>query len=93
MLVKQARIWLANIESGTNGVGQPPSGLKLCAVRAVPLRMPPACLDCQKAQKSISKTWFSAISGPWALSGSISALFHGVVPCAVGWREALIALV
>ena len=43
---EQARIRPENIESGTNGVGKPPFGLKLCVVRAVPLRMPPACLDC-----------------------------------------------
>ena len=36
--VKQARIRPENIDSGTSGVGKPPFGLKLCAVRAVPLR-------------------------------------------------------
>ena len=55
---EQARIRPENIESGTNGVGKPPFGLKLCAVRAVPLRMPPACLDCQKTQKSVKKHGF-----------------------------------
>ena len=48
MPVKQARLRLENIDSGTNGVGKPPFGLKFCVVRAVHLRMPPACLDCQK---------------------------------------------
>ena len=48
MPAKQARIRPENIESGTNGVGKAPFGLKLCPVRAVHLRMPPTCLDCQK---------------------------------------------
>ena len=41
MPVKQARIRPENIDSGTNGVGKPPFGLKLCVLRAVHLRMPP----------------------------------------------------
>ena len=93
MPVKQARIRLENIESGTNRVGKPPFGLKLCAVRAVPLRMPPTYLDCQKTQKINSKTWVLAIFGPWAPSGPISALFPGVVRCAAGVREAQFTLV
>ena len=64
MPVKQARIRPENIESGTNGVGKPPFGLKLCPVRAVPLRMPPACLDCQKTQKSAKKPPNPRFSGP-----------------------------
>ena len=75
---EQARIWPGNIESGTNGVGKPPFGLKLCVVRAVHLRMPPACLDCQKTKKSVKKTGVLAIFGPQAPSGPISALFPGV---------------
>ena len=90
---EQARIRPENIESGTNEVGKPPFGLKLCVVRAVPLRMPPACLDCQKNHNSLKKTGCSAIFGPWAPSGHISALFPGVVHCPAGWREALITLV
>ena len=62
--VKQARIRPENIESGMNGVGKPPFGLKLCPVIAVPLRMPPACLDCQKAKKSAKKRGFRQFSGP-----------------------------
>ena len=50
---KQAGIRPENIESCTNRVGKSPFGLKLCAVRAVPLRMPPACLDCQTNETSI----------------------------------------
>ena len=61
---EQARIRPENIESGTNGVGKPPFGLKLCVVRAVPLRMPPACLDCQKTKKSAKKQGFWRFSGP-----------------------------
>ena len=49
---EQAKFWPENIESGTNRVGKALFGLKLCLVRAVPLRMPPACLDCQKAKNS-----------------------------------------
>ena len=64
MPVKQARIRPENIDSGTNGVGKPPFGLKLCVVRAVHLRMPPACLDCQKTKKSTKKQWFWRFSGP-----------------------------
>ena len=64
MPIKQARIQPGNIESGTNGVGKPLFGLKLCAVRAVPLRMRPACLECQKTRKSENKNRFSAIFGP-----------------------------
>ena len=64
MPVKQARIRPENIDSGTNGVGKPPFGLKLCVVRAVHLRMPPACLDCQKTQKSAKKHGFWRFSGP-----------------------------
>ena len=62
---EQARIRPENIESGTNGVGKPPFGLKLCVVRAVPLRMPPACLDCQKTQKPATKQGVWRFSGPW----------------------------
>ena len=61
---EQARIRPENIESGTNGVGKPPFGLKLCVVRAVHLRMPPACLDCQKTKKSAKKHGFWRFSGP-----------------------------
>ena len=86
MPVKQARIRPENIDSGTNGVGKAPFGLKLCVVRAVPLRMPPACLDCQKNPKSAKKTAKSVIFGPQALSGPIFR-------CAAGWHEALITLV
>ena len=79
---EQARIWPENIESGTNGVGKPPFGLKLCVVRAVPLRMPPACLDCQKTQKSAKKPPNPRFSGPGP-PGPISRLFPGV-GCAAG---------
>ena len=75
---EQARIRPENIESGTNGVGKPSFGLKLCVVRAVPLRMPPACLDCQKTQKSAKKNAKSAIFGSRPLPAPISALFPGV---------------
>ena len=71
-----ARPWLwgsrsrtENIDSGTNGVGKPPFGLKLCVVRAVHLRMPPACLDCPKTKKSAKK------QGGWRFSGPGPALF------------------
>ena len=59
MPVKQARIRPENIDSGTNGVGKPPFGLKLCVVRAVHLRMPPACLDCQKTGPRPHRALFS----------------------------------
>ena len=75
---EQARIWAENIESGTNVVGKPSFGLKLCVVRAVPLRMTPACLDCQKTKKSVNKTGAFAIFGPPAPSGPMSALFRVV---------------
>ena len=89
---EQARIRPENIESGTNGVGKAPFGLKLCVVRAVPLRMPPACLDCQKTQKSAKKHGFWRFSGP----GPSSPYFRPISwcgKCAAGWREALITLV
>ena len=76
MPVKQARIRPENIDSGTNGVGKPPFGLKLCVVRAVPLRMPPACLDCQKTQKSAKKHRFWRFSSP----GLHRALFPPYFP-------------
>ena len=74
MPVKQARIRPENIDSGTNGVGKPPFGLKLCVVRAVHLRMPPAYLDCQKNPKISPKTGFRRFSG----LGPHRALFPGV---------------
>ena len=86
MPAKQARIRPENIESGTNGVGKPPFGLKLCAVRAVPFRMPPACLDCQKTKKSEKKTGVLAIFGPRALPGPISPWMR----CAAGWCDSTI---
>ena len=64
MPVKHARIRPENIDSGTNGVGKPPFGLKRCPVRAVHLRMPPACLDCKKNSKIRQKTSFLATFGP-----------------------------
>ena len=73
---EQARIRPENIESGTNGVGKPPFGLKLCVVRAVHLRMPPACLDYQKNQKFIKKPGFLPFSGP----GPPRALFPAYFP-------------
>ena len=78
---EQARIRPENIKSGTNGVGKPPFGLKLCPVKAVPLRMPPACLDCQKKQIR-EKTGFSIIFGP----GPYRALFPPYFPV---WDAAL----
>ena len=80
MPVKQARIWPENIDSGTNGVGKPPFGLKLCVVRAVHLRMPPACLGCQKTPKIRQKTRVLAIFGPRAALGPISPWMR----CAAG---------
>ena len=78
MSVKQARILPENIESGTNWVGKAPFGLKLSAVRAVPLRMPPACLDCQKKPKIRKKNiGFGDFRAPGP-PGPISALFPGV---------------
>ena len=89
---EQARSRPENTESGTNGVGKPPFGLKLCAVRAVPLRMPPACLDCQKAQKSAQKRGFRQFSAPGPI-GPYFRPFSQCGTCAAGWREALITLV
>ena len=79
MPVKQARIRPENIDSGTNGVGKPPFGLKLCVVRAVHLRMPPACLDCQKTQKSEKqkKNSFRPFSGPGSYRALFSAALRG----------------
>ena len=72
-LHNEARIRPENIESGTNGVGKPPFGLKLCVVRAVPLRMPPKL---QKKQKNVKKTWVLAIFG----AGAHRALFPPYFP-------------
>ena len=74
MPVKQARIRPENIDSATNGVGKLPFGLKLCVVRALHLRMPPACPICQKTKKSIKNRGFGDFRAP-APPGPISALF------------------
>ena len=76
VVAEQARIRPENIESGTNRVGKPPFDLKLCVVRAVPLRMPPTCLDCQKNPNIRQKTMFWRFSGP----GPYRALFPPYFP-------------
>ena len=81
---EQARIRPENIESGTNGVGKPPFGLKLCVVRAVPLRMPPACLDCQKTKKSAKKYGFRLFRAPGPIGPYFCPISHcGAVRCGV----------
>ena len=56
-----------NTISGTNGVGKPPFGPKLCEVKATGLGMPTACQTGQKYQKSdkqTGKTGVLGFSGP-----------------------------
>ena len=68
---KQARVWLENIVSDTNGVGKALFGLKLCPIRAVRLRVLPACLDCKKnPQKTIAfdHFWVPGPPRPYLLS-------------------------
>ena len=87
MPVKQTRIRPENIESGTNGVGKPPFGLKVRVVRAVHLRMPPTCLDCQKIQKSQTKNMGF---GDFRAPGPIGPYFRPISwcgTCAAGWRR------
>ena len=77
MPVKHGRIRPENIDSGTNGVGKPPFGLKLCVVRAVHLRMPPACLDCQKTKNPSKNTGFGDFGAP----GPIGPYFRPISRC------------
>ena len=74
MPVKQARIRPENIESGTNGVGKPPFGLKLCVLKAPGPRSPRTQKTHKKKQKIRRKTCESGVPplgpiGPWAPCG------------------------
>ena len=67
------------IESGTNGVGKPSFGPKLCVVKATGLGMPPASPTGQKDQQSVTKTGKTGVLG--AL-GPIGPRYVAVLRCA-----------